>query len=87
MRKQAEDLLAKIVKEALKVDITALPEEAGKYPLLSERFGVEPFQMIHFLDRVEQEFRLRIPDEAIAEHGFNAFDDIVEIIIGCRLEE
>ena len=63
------------------IDINALPNEARDYPLLSERFGIEPYQMIIFMETVEEKFEIRVPESAIGERKFNTFNDIVKIII------
>lgn len=81
MEDQVHSVLSKVVKEVLKIDIDALPDEAKNYPLLSGKFGVEPYQMIRFLEVVEDTFKIKVPEVAIAERKFNTFNDIVEIII------
>ena len=37
--------------------------------------------MITFLEVVEDKFKIKVPEIAIAERKFNTFNDIVEIII------
>lgn len=37
--------------------------------------------MITFLEVVEDTFKIKVPEAAIAERRFNTFNDIVEIII------
>ena len=32
--------------ELFSIDMSSLPKEARKYPLLSEKFGIEPYQMV-----------------------------------------
>lgn len=81
MEDQVCNGLSEVVKEVLKIDINTLPDEAKNYPLLSGKFGVEPYQMITFLEAVEDKFKIKIPEVAIAERKFNTFNDIVEIII------
>lgn len=81
MEEQVCSVLSEVVKEVLKIDIGALPDEARDYPLLSGKFGVEPYQMITFLEVVEDKFKIKVPEIAIAERKFNTFNDIVEIII------
>lgn len=81
MEDQVRSVLSKVAKEVLKIDIDALPDEAKNYPLLSGKFGVEPYQMITFLEVVEETFKIKVPEVAIAERKFNTFNDIVEIII------
>lgn len=81
MEDQVRSVLSKVVKEVLKIDIDALPDEAKNYPLLSGKFGVEPYQMITFMEVVENTFKIKVPEVAIVERKFNAFNDIVEIII------
>ena len=53
MGEQVRNGLSEVVKETLKIDINALPDEAKNFPLLSGKFGVEPYQMISFLEAVE----------------------------------
>lgn len=81
MEEQVRNGLSEVVKETLKIDINALPDEAKNFPLLSGKFGVEPYQMISFLEAVEDKFGIKVPEIAIAERKFNTFNDIVEIII------
>ena len=81
MEEQVRNGLSEVVKETLKIDINALPDEAKNFPLLTGKFGVEPYQMISFLEAVEDKFGIKVPEIAIAERKFNTFNDIVEIII------
>lgn len=81
MEDQVRSVLSEVLKEVLKIDIGALPDEAKDYPLLSGKFGVEPYQMITFLEVVEDKFKIKIPEIAIGKRKFNTFNDIVEIII------
>ncbi len=81
MENQVKTLLAEILVELFGIDINALPNEARDYPLLSERFGIEPYQMIIFMETVEEKFEIRVPESAIGERKFNTFNDIVKIII------
>jgi len=81
MEDQVCSVLSKVVKEVLNIDIDALPDEAKNYPLLSGKFGVEPYQMITFMEVVENTFKIKVPEVAIAERKFNTFNDIIEIII------
>lgn len=79
-------VLSKVIKEVLKIDIDALPDEAKNFPILSGKFGVEPSQMITFLEMVEDTFKIKVLEAAIAERRFNTFNDIVEIIISQKGE-
>ncbi len=81
MEDQVRNGLSEVVKEVLRIDINTLPDEAKNYPLLSGKFGVEPYQMITFLESVEDKFKIKVPEVAIAERKFNTFNDIVEIIV------
>ncbi len=81
MEEQINNLLSNILIELFGIDINALPKEARKYPLLSEKFGIEPYQMIAFMENVEETFKIKIPESAIVDQKFDSFDDIVEIII------
>ena len=75
MGEQVRNGLSEVVKETLKIDINALPDEAKNFPLLSGKFGVEPYQMISFLEAVEDKFGIKVPEIAIAERKFNTFND------------
>lgn len=86
MEEQISNLLSKILMELFGIDMNALPEEVRKYPLLSERFGIEPYQMIAFMENIEETFEIKIPESAIVDQKFNSFDDIIKIIISERGE-
>lgn len=78
---QIQKSLSELVKEILKIDLSSLLEEAKDYPLLSGRFGIEPYQMITFMEVVEKKFKIKVPESAIVERKFNTFNNILEIII------
>ena len=81
MEEQINNLLSNILMELFGIDMNAFPKEARKYPLLSERFGIEPYQMVAFMEKVEETFEIKIPESAILDQKFDSFDDIIKIII------
>lgn len=81
MEEQICNLLSRILMELFNIDMSSLPKEARKYPLLSEKFGIEPYQMIAFMEAVEETFEIKIPESAIVNQAFNSFDGIIKIII------
>ncbi|RCX12215.1 peptide maturation system acyl carrier-related protein [Anaerobacterium chartisolvens] len=87
MKKQIENSLMEILKDLLGIDISALPDEAKKYPLLSAKFGIEPYQMIKFMEAVEKKFEFKVSQEDIVDRKFNTFLDIVEIIMKSKIEK
>ena len=81
MEEQRVNLLSRILMELFNIDMSSLPKEARKYPLLSEKFGIEPYQMVAFMETVEETFGIKIPESAIVTQKFDSFDDIIKIII------
>ena len=81
MEDQIGNLLSKILMELFNIDMYSLPKEARKYPLLSEKFGIEPYQMVAFMETIEDTFEIKIPENAILNQAFNSFDGIIKIII------
>lgn len=81
MEEQVNNLLSNILIELFGIDMNTLPKDARKYPLLSEKFGIEPYQMVAFMENVEETFEIKIPESAIVNQKFNSFDDIIKIII------
>lgn len=87
MEEQIQKALSQTAKEILEIDFNSLPQEAKNYPLLSAKFGIEPYQMIAFMEAVEEKFNIKVPESAIAERKFNTFHDIVHIIISEKGEK
>ena len=81
MEEQIVNLLSSILMELFSIDMSSLPKEARKYSLLSEKFGIEPYQMVAFMETVEETFGIKIPESAIVTQKFDSFDDIIKIII------
>ena len=81
MEEQINNLLSNILIELFGIDMNSLPKEARKYPLLSEKFSIDPYQMVAFMEAVEETFEIKIPESAIVNQTFNSFDDIIKIII------
>ena len=65
MEEQIVNLLSRILMELFSIDMSSLPKEARKYSLLSEKFGIEPYQMVAFMETVEETFGIKIPESAI----------------------
>lgn len=74
-----EQELKKIIKDTLFIDINQLTEEEKKYPLLSSRFNILPYQMLVFFTRVEEKFEIKIKEEDIVEGNFNCYRDILKV--------
>lgn len=74
-----EEELKKIIKDTLCIDINQLTEEEKKYPLLSSRFEVLPYQMLVFFSRVEEKLEIKIEEQDIVEGNFNCYLDILKI--------
>lgn len=75
-----EKKLKELLKSVINVDIDSFPEEARKFPLLSARFNVYPHQMMGLFLKVEQAFKIEVPDSAIDAGTFNSFDGILSVV-------
>lgn len=81
MEEQISNLLNNILMKLFNIDMSSFPKEARKYPLLSEKFNIEPYQMVALMEAVEETFEIEIPENAIVNQTFNSFDGIIKIII------
>lgn len=82
-----EKKLKELLKSVVNVDIDSFPEEARKFPLLSTRFNVYPHEMMGLFLKVEQVFKIEIPDAAIEDGTFNSFDGILSVVTGALNEK
>lgn len=74
-----EEELKKLIKDTLCIDINQLTKEEKKYPLLSSRFDILPYQMLVLFSRVEEQFEIKIEEQDILNGNFNCYSDILKI--------
>lgn len=80
----SEEYIAKLKKifyERYEVNIDNNWHQVKDYPLLGYKMGIGPGELLYLYFDIENEFNIKIPEEAIINGGFNTLDSILNIIL------
>jgi peptide maturation system acyl carrier-related protein len=75
-----EKRLDKILKNRFGFEMNSIKEALRDKKLLGQEFGMLPRDLLYLFFDIEQEFLIRIPQEAVASGEFNTYNNICKII-------
>ncbi len=75
-----ENRLDDIFKKRFGIEMSPIKEAVRDKKLLGQDFGMPPRDLLYLFFDVEEEFSIKIPQEAVTSGEFSTYDGICKII-------